>query len=593
MVRILLLYLLLASGVVVAQPERMFAPPILSGPPTGSPNWNLQNGVKLVDITGDGNLDLITGSLATPMGDLYLFVGDGLGGFSQPPTVLQTNVNYGSYRPLHAADLNGDGLVDLFMFRDSSAAFPFEIFPLINNGGTSFTPLPSLPAYIGGAAFADMNGDGQLDVVGVRVASIAPFVLHLVIFINNGGAASWTVIGLEDSSLTGLFPGPLVTGDFDGDGLTDIAYLTSSGGVQGELRFLRGNGNLSFTNISLGLANLSGSPCPPCFPTSTWQLQARHLLAGDLDNDGIDDLVAVGDSGVSATIGPIGRVWIWPGRAGGVPGPEQWSDPPMLRTALGYAEGPYLSDIDLDGHLDLVVSQMHLPSEGTDMPDVLRLSPATAPGARIRRDQDQLSGFLNFIPVHDVNPNPLWPVPWLVSGQHVPGDVDNDGDQDIVEVYCNCPFNQSGVNVVRLPVVNTYLNRTVRRPGCGGGVPRLNLLRGTPSINNPGYSIGLSGAQPMASALLLASLGEDSITSNGCTVGIDLNPGMRLLPSPSFGFVTADSTGFAFVPVPIPPDPSLWGLTLFAQWMAVDPAGGFLLGNSSYALSDVAQITIW
>jgi hypothetical protein len=204
---------------------------------------------------------------------------------------------------------------------------------------------------------------------------------------------------------------------------------------------------------------------------------------------------------------------------------------------------------------------------------------------------DFVSGEMDIAQVHFIMPvGASFPV--ISAGQLAVGDVDNDGDLDIVEAWCNC-YTSVPALFAALPFVETHLNQTIRRKACAGTATTLGLVRSTPTINNPGYFIGLTGAPPGASAALLLSRGETSVTSGNCTVSVDITPGIGILPLGGYGFVTADASGSAFVPIPIPNDPSLLGFTAYAQWIATDPLGGFVIGGTAYSLSDVAQITIW
>src|SRR5437899_1875352 len=62
----------------------------------------------LVDLNGDGNLDLVaTARLASP--SLHIWLGDGKGGFN-PITPTWTDIGYGA---LATGDINGDGFPDI------------------------------------------------------------------------------------------------------------------------------------------------------------------------------------------------------------------------------------------------------------------------------------------------------------------------------------------------------------------------------------------------------------------------------------------------------------------------------------------------
>ncbi|MHA7628087.1 VCBS repeat-containing protein [Corallococcus sp. M7] len=144
----------------------------------------------------------------------------------------------------------------------------------------------------------------------------------------------------------------LVTADFDGDGIQDLAV------GQRESELARPTGGAVF--IYKGSA--SGLPSKP-----TWVLTGETegalfgdmMAAGDLDGDGIADL-AVSSPAADVTIGDSGAVYLYtfkPGQA-----------PALLRPALtglgrgGFGTGLAIADADGDGDMDLFVG-----SPGADL----------------------------------------------------------------------------------------------------------------------------------------------------------------------------------------------------------------------------------
>ncbi|RKG60682.1 VCBS repeat-containing protein [Corallococcus sp. AB011P] len=144
----------------------------------------------------------------------------------------------------------------------------------------------------------------------------------------------------------------LVTADFDGDGIQDLAV------GQRESELARPTGGAVF--IYKGSA--SGLPSKP-----TWVLTGETegalfgdmLAAGDLDGDGIADL-AVSSPAADVTIGDSGAVYLYSFKPG--------QGPALMRPALtglgrgGFGTGLAIADADGDGDMDLFVG-----SPGADL----------------------------------------------------------------------------------------------------------------------------------------------------------------------------------------------------------------------------------
>ncbi|WP_375756519.1 VCBS repeat-containing protein [Corallococcus exercitus] len=151
----------------------------------------------------------------------------------------------------------------------------------------------------------------------------------------------------------------LVTADFDGDGIQDLAV------GQRESELARPTGGAVF--VYKGSA--SGLPAKP-----TWVLTGETegalfgdmLAAGDLDGDGHADL-AVSSPGADVTIGDSGAVYLYTFKAGQAPA--------LLRPALtglgrgGFGTGMAIADADGDGDMDLFVG-----SPGGDLSTISGIS---------------------------------------------------------------------------------------------------------------------------------------------------------------------------------------------------------------------------
>ncbi len=173
--------------------------------------------VRAADVNKDGFADVITTNFES--GDVTVLLGDGKGGFSQPPgSPFKANRH-----PFGVAigDVNGDGKPDLAVVNFSGQGTdPSDdaITILLGNGDGTFKQAPGSPFKSGklpvGVAVGDTNGDGFSDVASA----------------NMGGNNITLLLGGKD----GLRPAPgspfavghhpecVALGDLNGDGKADI-----------------------------------------------------------------------------------------------------------------------------------------------------------------------------------------------------------------------------------------------------------------------------------------------------------------------------------------------------------------------------------
>ncbi len=165
--------------------------------------------LALGDFDKDGHVDLVTAASQGNAARVYLFRGDGLGGFSAAELVatLENDTYLWDPASLAAADLDGDGHLDLAVKveRDNTLAL------LRGLGDGTFAPdlrLPAgrLPRFV---TTGDFDGDGVSDVATLQRASNDVRVWR-------GGPGRTT-----RALLTGP-DGTHATGDLNGDGWMDV-----------------------------------------------------------------------------------------------------------------------------------------------------------------------------------------------------------------------------------------------------------------------------------------------------------------------------------------------------------------------------------
>jgi hypothetical protein len=262
--------------------------------------------VALGDFNGDGHPDIVAG---TGGNEVEVYMNDGAGAYTPG-----ANIPIGAPFDVHAADINGDAKVDIFV----ANSYGQQLSVSLGNGdGTFQMPIArNLPDNANGAAAADFDGDGDLDVV---VAD----VLGAAVLINDGSADFFAPTVFYHPATS---PGSLgvVTGDFNEDGANDFALIEYYGQ---RLDVYLNNGNATFAS-PVPYANL--------VPAGS-----RSILAEDFTGDGhLDFLVEFEYTPMLA---------LYRGNGDGTFQAAEAIDPQLdwpVRLAAG--------DFDLDGDLDLV-----------------------------------------------------------------------------------------------------------------------------------------------------------------------------------------------------------------------------------------------
>ena len=329
---------------------------------------------------------------------------------------------------------------------------------------------------------------------------------------------------LLPSALTGPRYSSLISGDFSGDGIPDLAVTASDTSTSGSVTVLLGGLVLTVAPGSPHALNIAPTALTAT-PISSLTAQPELAIIGT-GAQGITSRLLLNWnalSGFSTTVDP------------GLPALVAVA-PKTLSSEI--AGG--ISVLGTDGSLH-VVSDF----SGSSFASVERPLGLSAPGSQVSVgllfNPDGSTGRDDLIVVHNL----LDRVTVLLSGAN--------GNSELVPLS-----------------------------GCAPGVLPLLRLIGRPAPGNTNFAVELTGATPQSFAFLMAWFPQTDfevpvITGvNGCGV---LSVVGTFIQLPMF----TDSLGGALLPSPIPPDPGLLGRQLFLQWGILDggPIQGVLTASEA------------
>ena len=364
--------------------------------------------IAVGDFDGDGRTDAAYGREITS--GVALMRGDGAGGFHPPIVTETTPAALSSVVGLHAADLNGDGRLDL---AQSDFTNGFFVFLGLGDGRFAQVGLGGDDFYVASSAIGDFDGDGRLDLA----LALWPGFGHpsrVLVYRGDGSGGFGSPVTTNVPPL--VFAGEMGAADFDGDGRADLAV--SDRGVNGRLTVLLGTASLVLT--------LRGQ-----FPSGVRRRRSRWAT---LDGDGRLD-VALASSTATATL-------LRGDGTGGFALAATVQAPPG-------ANHVRLADLDGDGRLDLATAGANLwirrgdgafgfgPAERFGLSGAIAAGELTGDGRTDLLVGDSLLAGAAGLALEGQRAYPAGVAPRLA----VADDFDRDGRADLVVANANGSLN--------------------------------------------------------------------------------------------------------------------------------------------------------
>ena len=331
--------------------------------------------VVAADFNHDGKLDLA----ASANNSVDVLLGNGHGSFAPKQTVATGTIT----SSVIATDLNGDGKPDLAL----GTAGTSNVVAVLLNAGGHFSAATEYPVGMGPTALtsADFNHDGYADLAVANVCGSNPNCQQgsVSILLNKGDGT----FSPQVQYATGVSPESMASGDFNGDGIPDLAVTNVINGVKGKTSVLLNNGDGTFAapvsyavginpyGVTVGDFNGDGKLDLAVVNNGTSQsgtfsillgngdgtfqaaqnyltgnVSAASIAAADLNADGLLDLVIANTSAVSILLGK---------------GDGTFQAAQSFASINGDDLSVVVADINHDGKLDVAVSGQSISGDAS------------------------------------------------------------------------------------------------------------------------------------------------------------------------------------------------------------------------------------
>ena len=231
------------------------------------------NHVVAGDFNEDGIGDLAAADLQ--FGQVSVLLGAGAAGVGNGTFGGAVNYLAGTFpRRIAVGDFNEDGRTDLAVSHQGAVAILLgNGTGSVGDGSFGFPVEYLLGSGANGISLGDFNEDGVVDMA-VAISGAGGNVVSVKFGLGSGGVGNGA-FGPATDYAVGTNPQQVVTGDFDEDGILDLAVSNNGGNVS----VLLGNGTGGAGDGTFAAAVSYAAGTNP-----------RGLATGDFDRDGITDL---------------------------------------------------------------------------------------------------------------------------------------------------------------------------------------------------------------------------------------------------------------------------------------------------------------
>jgi hypothetical protein len=441
-------------------------------PATGSPilTGNQPAAGASADFNGDGIPDLAI--MASYDNAVRILLGNGDGTFREASgspikevgNTPCSNQFQASNCSMAVGDFNHDGKTDLVETSD----FDNTVIILLGNGDGTFTPASGSPITVGNfpeaVVIGDFNNDGVLDL------AVANANDNTVSILLGHGDGTFTAIAPVP---TGGFPFYLAVADFNHDGSADIAV---SNEADSTVSILLGNGDGTFTQAN-------GSPI------QNFNYNPAQVVAADFNGDGNPDLAVANFIPVNQTPPEQDQkstVAIMLGNGDGT-----FHQGPGSPYTVGlYALALAAADFNQDGHTDLAVDNYGWNNY-----------PATQTLQLLMGDVNNDGGFTQPLPTTQLGNSP---------NQLIAADFNGDGTTDLAIPNVGEFDTSILLNEFTQKATASISNITI----AGTGTHYVDALYpgNTYFASSTSFTTPLQGSQVNTSLTLTANLPEQMLT---------------------------------------------------------------------------------